>query len=309
MASIDPPAGKLPGESHHEDISNRVIRGTYYPHIDGLRSLAVVPVVLYHLLMKLCPAGFMGVDIFFVISGYLICGGIVRDLQAGTFSIASFYQRRIRRIFPAYFVLVSGVLVIGITLYHWARIVPLAQNGSLQRALLHQYLFLVGHGIFPAECAWQSPPESLVVGGGRAVLSLHSAAFFAVVENPPQGADLRLFDRVALIAGVMSLSGTSRRFDHRLLPASDAGLGVFGGRNARARSPSRRFMALPSTRWQGFIFGYPCGHLPMGRVPVPLIGLPRIRIFMTSILSADGCRSFVWRRGFPGFGRRAPSRR
>ena len=63
----------------------------YFPHIDGIRCLAIIPVVLYHLDAQLCPGGFLGVDVFFVISGYLICGGILRDLREGRFTLRSFY--------------------------------------------------------------------------------------------------------------------------------------------------------------------------------------------------------------------------
>ena len=81
----------------------------YFPHIDGLRALAIIPVVLYHLSHSWCPGGFAGVDVFFVISGYLITRRIVSDLNAGRFSIKGFYVRRIKRIIPAYFVVTACV--------------------------------------------------------------------------------------------------------------------------------------------------------------------------------------------------------
>ncbi len=108
----------------------------------------MLPVVFYHLLMSLCPGGFIGVDVFFAISGYLICGGIVRDLQAGSFSMASFYFRRIRRIFPAYFVLVLSVLAAGLILYHWARIVPLAQTALFSTFFSANLYFWLDMGYF-----------------------------------------------------------------------------------------------------------------------------------------------------------------
>ena len=77
----------------------------YRPDIDGLRAIAVISVVLFHLEKSLLPGGFVGVDIFFVISGYLITKLIYKELQAnGSFSFRNFYLRRLRRLFPALFV-------------------------------------------------------------------------------------------------------------------------------------------------------------------------------------------------------------
>ncbi len=73
----------------------------YRPDIDGMRALAVLSVVLYHAFPAIIPGGFIGVDIFFVISGYLISAILFENLQQETFSFMEFYSRRIRRIFPA----------------------------------------------------------------------------------------------------------------------------------------------------------------------------------------------------------------
>ncbi|TIP84104.1 MAG: acyltransferase, partial [Mesorhizobium sp.] len=73
----------------------------YRRDIDGLRAVAVLPVVLFHFGISAIPGGFTGVDIFFVISGYLITGSLLDDLERGQFSIISFYWRRARRILPA----------------------------------------------------------------------------------------------------------------------------------------------------------------------------------------------------------------
>ncbi|WP_198082969.1 acyltransferase family protein [Variovorax sp. E3] len=73
----------------------------YRPDIDGLRAVAVASVVLYHAFPSLLPGGFIGVDIFFVISGFLITTIILQSLAAGDFSFKDFYVRRVRRIFPA----------------------------------------------------------------------------------------------------------------------------------------------------------------------------------------------------------------
>jgi peptidoglycan/LPS O-acetylase OafA/YrhL len=83
----------------------------YRPEIDGLRALAVLPVILNHAGMPGFHGGFLGVDIFFVISGFLITSIIYREMQGKYFSIAKFYERRARRILPAFFLMLIAVLV------------------------------------------------------------------------------------------------------------------------------------------------------------------------------------------------------
>ena len=79
----------------------------YRPEIDGLRAVAILPVVLFHAGMPGFSGGFVGVDVFFVISGYLITSIIHGELQGGGFSFVNFYKRRMRRIFPALFVMLA----------------------------------------------------------------------------------------------------------------------------------------------------------------------------------------------------------
>ncbi|WP_157190191.1 acyltransferase family protein [Novosphingobium sp. Rr 2-17] len=85
----------------------------YRPDIDGLRSLAIVPILLLHCGVTSLRGGFIGVDIFFVISGYLITGIIVRELDQETFSLTQFYRRRIVRILPALAVMAAFTLLAG----------------------------------------------------------------------------------------------------------------------------------------------------------------------------------------------------
>lgn len=82
----------------------------YRSEIDGLRALAVVPVILFHAGFKAFSGGFVGVDVFFVISGYLITTILLNDLEAGKFSIVHFYERRARRILPALFLVMFACL-------------------------------------------------------------------------------------------------------------------------------------------------------------------------------------------------------
>ena len=73
----------------------------YRREIDGLRALAVLPVMLFHAGFETFRGGFVGVDVFFVISGYLIATILLAELESGQFSIVQFYERRARRILPA----------------------------------------------------------------------------------------------------------------------------------------------------------------------------------------------------------------
>ncbi|HFC2263684.1 TPA: acyltransferase family protein [Neisseria gonorrhoeae] len=84
----------------------------YRPEIDGLRAVAVLSVIIFHLNNRWLPGGFLGVDIFFVISGFLITGIILSEIQNGSFSFRDFYTRRIKRIYPAFIAAVSLASVI-----------------------------------------------------------------------------------------------------------------------------------------------------------------------------------------------------
>ena len=75
----------------------------YRREIDGLRALALLPVILFHAGFETFSGGFVGVDVFFVISGYLITSVILAELEQGKFSIINFYERRARRLLPALF--------------------------------------------------------------------------------------------------------------------------------------------------------------------------------------------------------------
>jgi peptidoglycan/LPS O-acetylase OafA/YrhL len=88
----------------------------YRPDVDGLRAVAVTAVVIYHAFPDLLPGGFVGVDIFFVISGYLITGIIAPQIAADTFSFRDFYGRRARRLFPALMVVLVVTLLLGAVL-------------------------------------------------------------------------------------------------------------------------------------------------------------------------------------------------
>jgi peptidoglycan/LPS O-acetylase OafA/YrhL len=97
----------------------QLARPPYRPDIDGLRAVAVIMVIAYHAFPKYVPGGFVGVDVFFVISGYLITQLILSGLQEGSFSLAGFYERRVRRIIPALLVVLAACVVVG-----WFTLLP-----------------------------------------------------------------------------------------------------------------------------------------------------------------------------------------
>jgi peptidoglycan/LPS O-acetylase OafA/YrhL len=89
---------------------------TYRPDIDGLRAVAVLAVVGFHAFPRRLPSGFVGVDIFFVISGFLISSIIIKETEAGVFRYSNFYFRRIRRIFPALILVLLATVTLGWTI-------------------------------------------------------------------------------------------------------------------------------------------------------------------------------------------------
>ncbi|MBX9468287.1 MAG: acyltransferase [Rhizobium sp.] len=98
------------------EMTKKSVSGTvrnYRSDIDGLRALAVVAVIIFHYFPTWLPGGLVGVDIFFVISGYLISGHIVQQMQTDRFSLLDFYSRRVRRIFPALIVVLIFSLCFG----------------------------------------------------------------------------------------------------------------------------------------------------------------------------------------------------
>ena len=95
--------------SHQAHLSH----SKYRPDIDGLRAIAVLSVVAFHAFPSWIRGGFIGVDVFFVISGYLISTIIFENLDKGTFSFSEFYSRRIRRIFPALLLVLIACFAFG----------------------------------------------------------------------------------------------------------------------------------------------------------------------------------------------------
>ena len=138
----------------------------YRPDIDGLRAVAVLSVIGFHTFPALFPGGFVGVDIFFVISGYLITGILLDKLRQRRFSFLEFYRRRIQRIFPALLLVLAACLAVG-----WCVLIPdeftdlarheLASAGFLSNWLLWQrnIYFATGADTRPLQHLWSLAVE------------------------------------------------------------------------------------------------------------------------------------------------------
>lgn len=101
-----------------EEAASAEARSQYEPAVDGLRAVAVMAVLLFHYEVGGFTGGFVGVDVFFVISGYVISKGIRERVTNGRFSVLDFYVRRVRRIFPAMLVTVALAMVAGVRKLH-----------------------------------------------------------------------------------------------------------------------------------------------------------------------------------------------
>jgi peptidoglycan/LPS O-acetylase OafA/YrhL len=120
----------------------------YRPDIDGLRAIAILSVILYHAGLPLFTGGFTGVDVFFVISGYLIGGHIFSELRSGTFSFLRFYQRRGKRILPAFYVVIAFTVLAAIVLLSPAEVNQFAKGATAAILSVSNIYFLASSTYF-----------------------------------------------------------------------------------------------------------------------------------------------------------------
>ncbi len=120
----------------------------YRPDVDGLRAVAVLAVILYHAWPKRFVSGFIGVDVFFVISGYLISSIIIFQLERGKFSIFDFYSRRIRRIFPALLVVLLATIGFAWIIFLHSEFKQLSRHVAAGSAFVSNLVFWNEFGYF-----------------------------------------------------------------------------------------------------------------------------------------------------------------
>jgi peptidoglycan/LPS O-acetylase OafA/YrhL len=132
----------------------------HLPALDGLRGIAVLLVVMHHVVPVVLPGGFVGVDVFFVLSGFLITRRITADYAAGQFGLGRFYAARLRRLFPALLVLLPAVLALGwsVQLAHEFRSTGLHAASA---ALFIANIRFWREGSYFAEDSWHDPLRHL----------------------------------------------------------------------------------------------------------------------------------------------------
>ncbi|TWA69671.1 peptidoglycan/LPS O-acetylase OafA/YrhL [Azospirillum baldaniorum] len=121
---------------------------TYRPDIDGLRAVSILSVLLFHAKFSLFSGGYIGVDVFFVISGYLIGSIVLNDAQRGRFSLADFYVRRIRRILPALFAALAVTTVLALFLLSPQELKSFAQNLAATTLFSSNIVYYLKSGYF-----------------------------------------------------------------------------------------------------------------------------------------------------------------
>jgi peptidoglycan/LPS O-acetylase OafA/YrhL len=124
---------------------------SYRPDIDGLRAIAVLSVILFHAGLSAFGGGYVGVDVFFVISGFLITSLIIEDLERGIFTLSGFWERRFRRILPALTVVIVATLIAGWFLYLPADYEALGLQALTQSFFSSNILFYKQAGYFDTE--------------------------------------------------------------------------------------------------------------------------------------------------------------
>lgn len=170
----------------------------YQAHVDGLRAIAILPVILFHAGLGF-TGGYVGVDVFFVISGYLISGLILKDINADQFRITEFWERRIRRIVPALAVVVLATLIAGWFLFFPEDFKKLGQS-MLAQALLVSNCYFYQDASYFAQGVDMKP---LLHTWSLAVEEQFYLVFPFVLLT------LKRFSRKSIVPGIVILCGTS----------------------------------------------------------------------------------------------------
>lgn len=249
----------------------------YRPDIDGLRAIAVLSVIAFHVWPPALRGGFLGVDVFFVISGYLITGIAAAERVRGEFSLAAFYERRARRLLPALLLMVASTLLAALLILQPQELAALSRSVMAATTWVSNIYFWRNTGYF-GETASAQP-------------LLHTWSL-AVEEQ-----FYLLFPLLLWIA--LPRSGRPRHLTLLLLAIGAAALSLW----ASITHPSANFFALPFRAWEllagaslalWHAHGGKAARLPMTtteHLPGSLIGLIGLIAIMVSLVCADETRN------------------
>jgi peptidoglycan/LPS O-acetylase OafA/YrhL len=133
-----------------DDGTSHPVPTRYRPDIDGLRAVAILPVVFFHVGITGISGGYVGVDVFFVISGYVIAQSLLSDLREGRFSVLSFYERRARRILPAFIVMAGACFLAALAALPPPDMADFSKSLAFSSAFASNIFFWKNSGYFEA---------------------------------------------------------------------------------------------------------------------------------------------------------------
>ena len=169
----------------------------YRDDIDGLRAVAVILVVFFHLELQNVPGGFIGVDVFFVISGYLITNILYREVSDTSFTFKAFYLRRLRRLGPALLSTILLTLIIGWFVFPPDMYAQIAQSAIAVIFSLGNIFFWQGTGYFESEAIFQPLLHTWSLGVEEQFYFIWPALLWLCIAR---------FSRIGLLIGILSIS-------------------------------------------------------------------------------------------------------
>lgn len=246
----------------------------YRPEIDGLRALAIIAVLLFHAGIPGFSGGFVGVDIFFVISGYLITRQVRAQQQAGAFRFSDFYRRRVLRLLPAAASTVMATLVAGTILLPPFRLIELAQSAIAASLSVANIYF------------WKASDYWAPTAGEQPLLHMWSLG----VEE-----QFYLVWPLLLILSLRWRRG--RHAGHAMLALALVSLAATWA--LTNRSPTPAFFLMPARVYE-FAIGAGCVWIEARRVGRPMRGLRAVQLIVGIGLMLIAIVSFNARTAFPG---------
>ena len=262
----------------------------YRADIDGLRAIAVIPVLLYHVGVPGFSGGFVGVDIFFVISGYLICGMIDADIRKGSFSLANFYKRRILRILPALFVMFLVTSVLAAFYCLPVELVDYARSLASAVASVSNVYFAQTAGYFDAPAETKPLLHTWSLGVEEQFYFAAPLLMLLVHRFVPKRAGL-LFAIIAVVsfAGALAMSTRNPTFAFYLTPfrAWELAMGAL---------LSVEFLPVPETEFWRNVGGVSgllllLGVIVFGSPAMPLLAMTGLAAVGTTLVIASSERA------------------